>query len=165
MQQKSAFLRHISANVLIAAGLALASAASIAQNSDAAANTQWSFSTIAKDVQARHAFEAMARGHQLPGWVKKGVVESPAIKVDMDGRNYLVMQACKPHQCASQQIAVMYAPAQGTMYGVLLGRNGASEKLTWLNIGGGSESIDGKTILYAALTGSLSNHPQAFQFH
>ena len=39
-----------------------------------------------------------------------------------------------------------------------------AEKLTWLNIGGGSESIDGRTILYAALTGSLENHPDAFNY-
>ena len=30
--------------------------------------------------------------------------------------------------------------------------------------GGGAESIDGRTILYAALTGSLDNHPQAFNY-
>lgn len=38
------------------------------------------------------------------------------------------------------------------------------ERLTWLGIGGGAESIDGRTILYAALTGSLDNHPQAFNY-
>ena len=42
--------------------------------------------------------------------------------------------------------------------------SGTVERLTWLGIGGGAESIDGRTILYAALTGSLDNHPQAFNY-
>jgi hypothetical protein len=37
-----------------------------------------------------------------------------------------------------------------------------TEVLTWLTIGGGDESIDGRTILYAALTGSLENHRGQF---
>lgn len=163
MQRKPAFFHNTGARLLLAIAT-IASAAAAAQGTDADASARWSFSAIAKDAQARRAFDAMARGHQLPAWVKKGVVESPAIAVEMAGRTYQVMQACKPHDCADQQIAVMYAPAQGTMYGVLLSRNGNGEKLAWLNIGGGSESIDGKTILYAALTGSLANHPQAFHF-
>ena len=167
MQYKFALLHNTGARLLLAAGLAIAaiaSTAAAAQGTDANAGARWSFSAIAKDTRARHAFDAMARGHQLPAWVKKGVVESPAVAVEMAGRSYQVMQACKPHDCADQQVAVMYSPGHDAMYGVLLSRSGSSEKLTWLNIGGGSESIDGKTILYAALTGSLANHPQAFDF-
>lgn len=167
MQYKFALLHNTGARLLLAAGLAIAaiaSTAAAAQGTDADASARWSFSAIAKNAQARRAFDAMARGHQLPAWVRKGVVESPAVAVEMAGRSYQVMQACKPHDCADQQIAVMYSPGHGAMYGVLLSRGGSSEKLTWLNIGGGGESIDGKTILYAALTGSLANHPKAFYF-
>lgn len=61
----------------------------------------------------------------------------------------------------------MYDPQKKVMYGLLLSVNkkDKTERLTWMNIGGGSESIDGKTILYAALTGSLVNHPGAFNFN
>ncbi len=61
----------------------------------------------------------------------------------------------------------MYDPQKKVMYGLLLSVNKKdnTERLTWMNMGGGSESIDGKTILYAALTGSLVNHPGAFNFN
>ncbi|EOQ1650832.1 Ivy family C-type lysozyme inhibitor, partial [Escherichia coli] len=36
-------------------------------------------------------------------------------------------------------------------------------KLTWLNVND-ALSIDGKTVLFAALTGSLENHPDGFNF-
>ncbi|BBU86441.1 hypothetical protein EIMP300_78410 [Escherichia coli] len=38
-----------------------------------------------------------------------------------------------------------------------------TEKLTWLNVND-ALSIDGKTVLFAALTGSLENHPDGFNF-
>ncbi|MFM2591328.1 hypothetical protein AAFX19_00010 (plasmid) [Vibrio harveyi] len=34
---------------------------------------------------------------------------------------------------------------------------------TWLNVND-ALSIDGKTVLFAALTGSLENHPDGFNF-
>ena len=37
------------------------------------------------------------------------------------------------------------------------------EKLTWLNVSD-ALSIDGKTVLFAALSGSLDNHPDAFNY-
>ncbi|HBC5886972.1 TPA: C-lysozyme inhibitor, partial [Escherichia coli] len=39
----------------------------------------------------------------------------------------------------------------------------SQEKLTWLNVND-ALSIDGKTVLFAALTGSLENHPDGFNF-
>ena len=54
--------------------------------------------------------------------------------------------------CASGLDAVNFAAAQ-----IMAGQHE-------LVIGGGAESIDGRTILYAALTGSLDNHPQAFNY-
>lgn len=38
------------------------------------------------------------------------------------------------------------------------------EKLTWLNVSD-ELSIDGKTVLFAALSGSLQNHPDAFNYN
>lgn len=37
------------------------------------------------------------------------------------------------------------------------------ERLTWLNVSD-ALSIDGKTVLFAALSGSLDNHPDAFNY-
>ncbi|HGF2559028.1 TPA: C-lysozyme inhibitor, partial [Escherichia coli] len=39
----------------------------------------------------------------------------------------------------------------------------SQEKLTWLNVND-ALSIYGKTVLFAALTGSLENHPDGFNF-
>lgn len=134
---------------------------------------EWSLSTIASDHEASAAFDEMRKGHPLPAWVTQDVAESPAQSIVFDGEPTYVMAACKPHDCGAHRIAVMYIPAKKVMYGVLLeshpkisarGILADTETLTWLNIGGGNESIDGKTILYAALTGSLENHRGQFNF-
>lgn len=39
----------------------------------------------------------------------------------------------------------------------------SQENLTWLNVSN-ALSIDGKTVLFAALSGSLENHPDAFNY-
>ena len=51
------------------------------------------------------------------------------------------------------------------MSGVLsvVNENTAQEKLTWMNVSD-ALSIDGKTVLFAALSGSLENHPDAFNY-
>lgn len=38
-----------------------------------------------------------------------------------------------------------------------------TRRLTWLNVSD-ALSIDGKTVLFAALSGSLDNHPDAFNY-
>lgn len=124
------------------------------------------FRDIAADPAAAAAFKAMAEGHRLPDWVHGKTVESPGHEVVFGGQKVYVMSACKQHDCGAEQIAVLYDPGNKIMYGVLLSAdpNTRAEKLTWMNLGGGNESIDGRTILYAALTGSLENHPDAFDY-
>ncbi|MBN3749098.1 C-lysozyme inhibitor [Burkholderia sp. Se-20373] len=145
---------------LAAAALLLAQAAWAA---GPAPTKTWTMSAIPGDRAASDAFAAMKKGHAVPAWVTNGT-ESPATTVVFGGHDVYVMTACKPHRCGSERIAVLYDPQKKVMYGVLsvAGPKEGAEKLTWLNIGGGSESIDGRTILYAALTGSLENHPDAF---
>jgi hypothetical protein len=111
-------------------------------------------------------FQKMLGTVAPPDWLKENSVESPGEKVRMGGKDYSVFTACKAHDCPSEQIAILYGAADSAMYGVIRSADAVTsvEKLTWLNIGGGEESIDGKAILYAALTGSLSNHPDAFNF-
>ena len=38
-----------------------------------------------------------------------------------DGKEWLVMSACKAHDCAAHRIAVLYDPKDGAMHGVLSG--------------------------------------------
>ncbi|MBN8951748.1 MULTISPECIES: Ivy family c-type lysozyme inhibitor [unclassified Rhizobium] len=124
------------------------------------------FREIAADPAASAAFKAMAEGHRLPDWIHGKTVESPGHEITFGGDKVYVMSACKQHDCGSEQIAVMYDPGKKVMYGVLLVANPETraEKLVWMNLGGGNETIDGRTILYAALTGSLENHPGAFDY-
>lgn len=163
---------RIATAMLIASSVPSFASSAHAEEKGASEN-QWSLSTIASDHEASAAFDEMRKGHPLPAWVTQDVAESPAQSIDFDGEPTYVMTACKPHDCGAHRIAVMYIPAKKVMYGVLLeshpkisarGILADTETLTWLNIGGGNESIDGKTILYAALTGSLENHRGQFNF-
>ncbi|MFJ6326265.1 MULTISPECIES: Ivy family c-type lysozyme inhibitor [unclassified Rhizobium] len=124
------------------------------------------FREIAANPAAAAAFKAMAEGHRLPDWIHGKSVESPGHEVMFGGEKVYVMSACKQHDCGSERIAVMYDPGKKIMYGLLslADQKTVSETLTWLNIGPGNEAIDGRTILYAALTGSLENHPDAFNY-
>ncbi|MFT8655772.1 MAG: Ivy family c-type lysozyme inhibitor [Acetobacter papayae] len=99
---------------------------------------------------------------EQPGWLKRAT-ESAPVEVTMDGKPYTVLLSCKQHDCRNHQFVLMFNDK--TMYGLRFETkdNSPQEELTWLNIGGGPESIDGKTILYAAITGSLYNHRAAFQ--
>ena len=120
---------------------------------------------LGRDNALAAAYAAMSEGHPMPDWIADGIVVTPAQPVAFGGKTYLAMQGCKQHDCAANQIAMLYAPEDGAAYGVLSVRDGdGAELLTWLNIGGGPESIDGRTILYAALTGSLGNHPESFRY-
>ncbi|VWD59525.1 Inhibitor of vertebrate lysozyme [Burkholderia lata] len=121
------------------------------------ASKTWSMSAIAGDRVASAAFDVMKKGHRLPAWVSRGGTESPAITLSYNGHHAYVMTACRPHNCGAERIAVLYDLEKNVMYGLLssVGPDRDAEHLTWLNIGGGDESIDGKTILYGALTGSL----------
>ncbi|WP_199259577.1 Ivy family c-type lysozyme inhibitor [Paracoccus binzhouensis] len=152
-------IRRIIPALTLAAGLGLGQAASA---QDAAGP---SLADLGRDQALTAAFETMAKGHEIPAWVREGMVTTPSQKVSFDGSDYLAMTGCKQHDCAANQIAMLYAPDRGEAYGVLSVHDGkGAELLTWLNIGGNAESIDGRTILYAALTGSLANHPEAFDY-
>lgn len=124
------------------------------------------FREIAADPAAASAFKAMAEGHRLPDWINGKTVESPGHEVMFGGEKVYVMSTCKQHDCGVEQIAVMYDPGKKIMYGLLLlaDPETRAERLTWMNLGASSEAIDGRTILYAALTGSLENHPDAFDY-
>lgn len=122
-------------------------------------------SDLGKHAELTAAFDKMAEGHTIPDWVRGGAVGSPAEMAAFDGREYLVFSGCKQHDCGANQVALLYDPKGGVMYGLLVeGNPEKAQSLTWLNIGGNAESIDGRTVLFAATTGSLANHPDAFDY-
>lgn len=144
---------------LVVASLTLLSATS------AFAHNDISVSKLATDSETTKVFHKMSKDHNLPDWVMKGGTETPARKVTLDSKAYQIVSACKPHDCAAEQIAILYSPEGKSMSGVFSKQaaEGNQQNLVWLN--SGSEiSIDGKTVLFAALSGSLENHPDAFNF-
>ncbi|QGX90574.1 C-lysozyme inhibitor [Tatumella sp. TA1] len=123
------------------------------------------FSDLVKTPEGSKALTALMSHQQLPSWIRTGGVESPAQTVTVKGDDYQVYSICKPHNCGNQQFAVLYSAKLKQMSGLYLQNNEKShrETLQWLNISD-ALSIDGKTILYAATSGSLSNHPKAFNY-
>ncbi|WP_058912019.1 Ivy family C-type lysozyme inhibitor [Entomohabitans teleogrylli] len=121
--------------------------------------------SLASDSATKGAFATMVKGHSLPAWVTQGATSTPARAVKIDGKEYQVLQSCKPHDCGSERMAVIYSPQDKTLSGVFSTVNDekGSETLQWLNISD-ELSIDGKTVLFAALSGSLGNHPDAFNY-
>lgn len=124
-----------------------------------------SFADLGQDKTLTAAFDKLAEGQTLPEWLRDGAVTMPGQKVGFGGKEYVAVTACKQHDCAANQFAMIYAPEGGDAFGLLsTHESDAVENLLWLGIGGNAESIDGRTILYAALTGSLANHPDAFNY-
>lgn len=130
-----------------------------------AANNDVSVQSLASNPETKAAYNHMVKGHALPAWVSKGGTTTPAKTVKLGGETYQVLTACKPHDCASESVAVLWSEKSKTMSGVFSSVNDKSGKqsLTWMNIGD-ALSIDGKTVLFSALSGSLENHPDAFNF-
>lgn len=129
------------------------------------AQQEMTLSSLATDSETSKAFHKMSKDHNLPDWVMKGGTGTPAMKVTLDSKDYQVVSACKPHDCAAEQIAILYAPDSKSMSGVFSKQPGGGnqQNLVWLN-SGSDISIDGRTVLFAALSGSLENHPDMFSF-
>lgn len=123
-------------------------------------------SSLATDKVTEDAFKMMVGSQALPQWITQGGTTSQNQDVVIGGKKYIVLNSCKPHNCAAESIAVLYSPESKALSGVFstLDEQAVHQKLTWLNISD-ELSIDGKTVLFAALTGSLDNHPDSFNFN
>ncbi|HHP7837633.1 TPA: Ivy family C-type lysozyme inhibitor [Serratia marcescens] len=129
------------------------------------AQDELTISKLAADQDTKAEFQKMTANQHLPKWIIQGGTDSQGQKVNIAGKQYLVLTSCKPHDCGSQRIAVLYATATKKIAGVFssVEEKTGNEKLQWLSIPD-ELSIDGKTVLLAALTGSLDNHPDSFNF-
>lgn len=133
--------------------------------SSAMAQGDVTISSLAKGETSKAAFNQMVKGHKLPAWVSNGWTFSPAKTVTLGNESWQVLSACKPHDCGSERVAVLWSEKSQQMSGVFstVNEKTTQEKLTWLNVSD-ALSIDGKTVLFAALSGSLENHPDAFNY-
>lgn len=144
---------------------AITTVAALVIATSAMAQDDLTISSLAKGETTKAAFNQMVQGHKLPAQVMKGGTYTPAQTVTLGDETYQVMSACKPHDCGSQRIAVMWSEKSNQMTGLFstIDEKTSQEKLTWLNVND-ALSIDGKTVLFAALTGSTENHPDGFNF-
>lgn len=104
------------------------------------------------------AYKSLIAKHNLPAWVKDGGTSTPANEVTIDGRKYLALSGCKPHNCPAESIAILYSLDRGDIHGVFSESDITSEKqkLTWLNLEPiGSDAM--RNILFARLNGDVSD--------
>jgi hypothetical protein len=68
------------------------------------------------------AFAALSGADQLPAWAKQGGVATPAQQVVVDGHTLLLATACKPHDCPSERILILYDESTHAMSGLFARR-------------------------------------------
>ena len=68
------------------------------------------------------AFAALSDADQLPEWPGRGGTSTPAQRVVLDGRTMWLVAACKPHDCPSERILVLYDESTHAMSGVFARR-------------------------------------------
>nr|WP_283256065.1 Ivy family c-type lysozyme inhibitor [Dyella humicola] len=89
------------------------------------------------------AFAALSGADQLPEWPRQGGTSTPAQHVELNGRQLWLVTACKPHDCPSERILVLYDESTHVMSGVFARRkpgvaddvdsnDAANDDLTWL---------------------------------
>ncbi|WP_052949569.1 Ivy family c-type lysozyme inhibitor [Dyella japonica] len=89
------------------------------------------------------AFAALYGGDQLPAWASQGGVATPAQQVSVNGRTQLLATACKPHDCPSERILILYDENTHAMSGLFARRKAnalndadsndpANDDLLWL---------------------------------
>lgn len=75
------------------------------------------------------AYKTLIARHNLPSWVKDGGTSTPANEITIDGRKYLALSGCKPHNCPAQSIAILYSVDKGDIHGVFSEYDITSERL------------------------------------
>lgn len=87
------------------------------------------------------AFQAMEGTKDLPEWTRQGGTSTPAQQVTVDGKTLQAASGCKPHDCPSERIVLLYDEKTHGMWGVFARRqgeapadvsDGSNDQLTWL---------------------------------
>ncbi|MHA6203952.1 Ivy family c-type lysozyme inhibitor [Dyella soli] len=68
------------------------------------------------------AFVALSGADQLPPWTRQGGTSTPAQRVELEGRAWWLATACKPHDCPSERILVLYDENTHAMSGLFARR-------------------------------------------
>lgn len=87
------------------------------------------------------AFHALSGAKELPEWTHQGGTSTPAQKVTAGGKTLLAVGGCKPHDCPSERIVLLYDEKTHAMWGVFARRkgeapadvsDGSNDQLSWL---------------------------------
>ncbi len=84
---------------------------------------------LMKQPAYRKAYLAMMkRAPHLPPWLsqitgKENYVTAPADNVTIDGTTYLLVNACKAHDCAANALEVLFSPGGAPAYALLIEDN------------------------------------------
>lgn len=70
------------------------------------------------------AFQALSGARDLPDWTHQGGTSTPAQKVMVEGKSLLAVGGCKPHDCPSERIVLLYDENTHAMWGVFARRQG-----------------------------------------
>lgn len=46
----------------------------------------------------------------VPNWVRQGGTSTPSQRVTVGGKPWLLVQSCKPHDCPSEHVHILYEP-------------------------------------------------------
>jgi hypothetical protein len=105
-------------------------------SADAAPATGPALDRIMQRPGFAQAFASMDGAAALPAWAKRGGVDSPSQRVEVDGKTLWLAQACETQACQGGKLLLLIDPAAHSMRGVLVeqsGDSGASvQQLTWL---------------------------------
>lgn len=90
------------------------------------------------------AFAAMSGTDQLPPWTRHDETSTPALKVEVGGHEQWLAGACKPHDCPTERILVLYDAQAHAMTGLFARRKTEAmdidsndpnnDELTWLGV-------------------------------
>ena len=75
---------------------------------------------LLQEPEFSEAFGSMEGSSDLPDWVEDGGTATPVETVEVGGDLYLAAQACKPHDCPSERIFVLYERSSNTAQGVYI---------------------------------------------
>ena len=89
------------------------------------------------------ALDALHGAQALPPWVRTGGTATPVQTVQVDGRPMLLATACKPHDCPTERVALLYDAQGRAMWGLFAQRpenlppavdpaDSSQDRLTWL---------------------------------
>lgn len=104
------------------------------------------------------ALQALPGAEALPDWVRKGGTATPAQVVQVEGKAMLLATACRPHDCPSERVALLYDERDHAMWGLFAQRPGdvpatadladdSHDRLRWL----GAPDAQRKALLHEAL--------------